>query len=471
MVRKKKKKSITLVQRKNLNPFGDFITIKKAEPKKEKKHLPNFFERNEPTKLLEVVGNNTSIISFKKWFRSTIEGEEVPPFCYIFGEHGVGKTVSVKLMFKSFGYEILEYNETTNLDKKKIIDQIEKVSQNNGLNKLFETSKKKGIVIECVEKVLGESDKNLKKIMNCKKLPIILISNQKTINSKNVFKKYSHCIRFRNPWPNELQELTKRIIKNENIKITKKSIDYVIKKCKGDVRYLLNIMRMSTVNNEGKIKIKEVKKIVAFMERDNFFETKEVVHNIFNKNCKISNDELYKQCESDTLLLTFSLQENYPKFYNFDDVCEIAISISEGDLFRSYMFNNQCWDMYNYTVNSNFSVSNHLSNKSKWNENSKLKQSQYISSRWPIVNNENKKKEWFDRTFIKLSVIEVSMFIHKILIPQLIIKKEIPLEIVEQCKHLGLDYVSIIKFYTISLTKIKNLTKKTKEKLKKIFQE
>ena len=58
---------------------------------------------------------------------------------------------------------MIEYNETTNLDKKKIMNQIEKVSQNNGLNKLFETSKKKGIVIECVEKVLGESDKNLKK--------------------------------------------------------------------------------------------------------------------------------------------------------------------------------------------------------------------------------------------------------------------------------------------------------------------
>ena len=307
--------------------------------------------------------------------------------------------------------------------------------------------------------------------MNCKKLPIILISNQKTINSKNVFKKYSHCIRFRNPWPNELQELTKRIIKNENIKITKKSIDYVIKKCKGDVRYLLNIMRMSTVNSEGKIKIKEVKKIVAFMERDNFFETKEVVHNIFNKNCKINNDELYKQCETDTLLLTFSLQENYPKFYNFDDVCEIADSISEGDVFRSYMFNNQCWSLFNYTVNSNFSVPNYFSKKSKWNENSKLKQSQYITSRWPIVNNENKKKEWFDRTFVKLSVNEISMFIHRILIPQLIVKKEISSEIVEKCKKMGLDNTSIIKFYTISLTKIKNLTKKTKEKLKNIFQE
>ena len=44
----------------------------------------NFFERNEPKNLLEVVGNSTSIISLKKWFRSIIEGEEVPPFCYIF---------------------------------------------------------------------------------------------------------------------------------------------------------------------------------------------------------------------------------------------------------------------------------------------------------------------------------------------------------------------------------------------------
>jgi len=307
--------------------------------------------------------------------------------------------------------------------------------------------------------------------MNCKKLPIILISNQKTINSKNVFKKYSHCIRYRNPWPNELKELSKRIIKNENIKITKKSIEYIIKKCKGDVRYFLNIMKMSKVNSGAKVKIKETKKIIAFMERDNFFETKEVIHNIFNKNCKLKVSDVYKQCESDTLLLTFSLQENYPKFYNFEDVCEIADSISEGDIFRSYMFNNQCWEMYNYTVNSNFSFPNLCSNKSKWTENSKLKQSQYITSRWPIVNNENKKKEWFDRTFVKLSVNEISMFVHKILIPQLIIKKEISLEIVEQCKHLGLDYVLIIKFYTISLKKIKNLTKKTKEKLKNIFQE
>ena len=62
------------------------------------------------------------------------------------------------------------------------------------------------------------------------------------------------------------------------------------------------------------------------------------------------------------------------------------------------------------------------------------------------------------------------MFIHKILIPQLIVKKEAVLEIVEKCKKMGLDDTSIIKFYTISLTKIKNLTKKTKEKLKIYFK-
>jgi len=468
MVRRKKKKK-ELVQRKNLNPFADFITIKKAEVKKEE-FVTNFFERNKPKNLLEIVGNSTTIISFKKWFRSIIEGEEVPPFCYIFGEHGVGKTTSTELIFQSFGYEIVEYNETTHLDKKKIISQIEKISQNNGLNKLFKTSKKKGIVIDCVEKVLGESEKIIKKIMNCKKLPIIFISNQKNINSKNVFKKYSHCIRYRKPWPNEIKDLGNRIIKNEKIKITKKSIEYIIKKCNGDVRYFLNVMKMASANGE-KIKIKEAKRIISFMERDNFFEVKEIVHNIFNKNCKIKNSEIYKQCETDTLLLTFSLQENYLKFYNFEDVCTISEQISDGDIFRSFMFNNQHWEMYNYTVNSTFSYPNYLSGTSTWTENSKLKQSQYVTSRWPIVNNMNKQKEWYDRTFIKLSANEISMFIHKILIPQMIIKKEISKEVIQQCKQLGLNYESIIKFYTISLKKVKNLTKKTKEKLKKIFQE
>ena len=73
--------------------------------------------------------------------------------------------------------------------------------------------------------------------------------------------------------------------------------------------------------------------------------------------------------------------------------------------------------------------------KSSWTENSKLKQSQYVTSRWPIVNNMNKQKEWYDKTFIKLSANEISMFIHKILIPQMIIKKEISVEVIEQCKQ------------------------------------
>ena len=167
----------------------------------------------------------------------------------------------------------------------------------------------------------------------------------------------------------------------------------------------------------------------------------------------------------------FDLANSNSSSFTLALICEISDSISEGDVFRSYMFNNQCWSLFNYTVNSNFAVPNHFSKKSKWNENSKLKQSQYITSRWPIVNNENKKKEWFDRTFVKLSVMEISMFIHKILIPQLIVKKEVVLEIVEKCKKMGLDDTSIIKFYTISLTKIKNLKKKTKEKIKNIFQE
>ena len=58
--------------------------------------------------------------------------------------------------------------------------------------------------------------------------------------------------------------------------------NFGIKKCKGDVRYLLNIMKMSKTNGGDKIKIKEAKKIIAFMERDNFFETKEMYKALIN---------------------------------------------------------------------------------------------------------------------------------------------------------------------------------------------
>ena len=41
--KKKEEKNVELVQRKNLNPFSDFITIKKAEVKKEEHVSLEFF--------------------------------------------------------------------------------------------------------------------------------------------------------------------------------------------------------------------------------------------------------------------------------------------------------------------------------------------------------------------------------------------------------------------------------------------
>ena len=467
-----KRKKVNLVQRKNLNPFSNFITIQKNDVVKEK-YTPCFLERNEPKNLMEIVGNSTTIISFKKWFRSKIEEEEVPPFCFIFGEHGVGKTITVKLMFKYFNFELIEFDETCGFDKKKIIDKIDKILNNNGINKLIKNNKPKGIVIEGVEKILGESEKNLKKILSnkyCIKTPIILISSNKKINSKNIFKKYSHCIRFRNPWPNEIKELSKRIIKNEKIKITKKSIDYFIKESNYDVRDFINILNMAKFG-VTKIKLKEAKKIIAFMKCDNFFEVNEIVDNILNKNENISNEQLYNQCETDTLLINYTLQENFIKFYNFEDVCTITESVSDGDMFRSFMFNKQHWEMYNYIVNSNFCVPNYLSKNSSWNENSKYKQSQYVTNRWPTVNNQNKIKLWYIKTKTNLKGYDISMFIHKILIPQLLVNKKISIEIVEKCKDLGITYDILFKLHTFSLKKVKNFTKKIKENLQNYFVE
>ena len=466
-----KKKKVKLIQRKNLNPFSNFITIKKNDTIQEK-YTPCFLERNEPRNLMEIVGNSTTIISLKKWFRSKVEEEEVPPFCFIFGEHGVGKTITVKLMFEYFNFELIEFNETSGIDKKKVIDKIDKILDNNGINKLIKNNKSKGIVIEGVEKILGESEKNLKKILSnkyCIKTPIIFISSNKKINSKNIFKKYSHCIRFRKPWSSEIQELSKRIIKNEKIKITKKSIDYFIKKCNGDIRDFINKLNMANVG-VTKIKLKEAKKIVAFMECDNFFEVNETVDTIFNKNSKVTNLELYNQCETDTLLISFVVQENFIKFYNFEDVVTITESISDGDIFRSFMFNKQNWDMYNYTVNSNFCVPNYLSSDSSWIEQSKYKQSQYVTNRWPTVNNYNKGKLWRNETKTNLKGYDISMFIHKILIPQLIINKKIAPEIINECKKLGISYELLLKLYTFSIKKPKNLTKKIKENLKKLYE-
>ena len=66
MVRKRKKKKVELVQRKNLNPFGDFITIKKVEVKKEE-YVSNFFERNELKIILDLYAQMVSEGSWKDY--------------------------------------------------------------------------------------------------------------------------------------------------------------------------------------------------------------------------------------------------------------------------------------------------------------------------------------------------------------------------------------------------------------------
>jgi hypothetical protein len=318
-----------------------------------------------PKKLSDIIGHSSQIKQIKNWL-SNLENTKIQSIIVV-GNHGIGKTITVKLILKELGYktkfiypnEIKELRTADNFSdfynyKNSIFS---KMNINSNID-----DKKIALVFDETESISLTSEKkyvfNIFKMNNkTKSFPLIFIANNQHSKLLTDLKKYSPEIRLYSPNSIQVSKLIFKICQNEKIKINdKKVINKLINFSQYDIRRLINMLQELSYHYKKKeIKEDDINNYIKNSREKNIdiglFESTRQLLNSYE-----SYDEIIKLYEGEKVLLPLMIHQNYKKKIlnnsnSWDDklyqVLKISDSISRGDNIETSIYTDQNWYLKN----------------------------------------------------------------------------------------------------------------------------
>ena len=313
--------------------------------------------------LNDIFGNKIQIEKIKNWLLNinSYKSQAI----IISGVHGIGKSLTIKLLLKELNYlcRIIYPNEIK--DHRIFDDFNDYYNHDNSIySKInFSDNKNKNLILifEETENITLTSEKKyimdiFKENNKLKSFPLIFISNNQHSKLLNDLKKNCEEIKFECPTINELYELINKICKNENIKIkNNETMNELITFAQFDIRRLINLLQ-------------ELSYHYTYIDEDsinkfiNNSREKNIDTGLFDATNKILNnyldyDTIIKLYEFEKVLLPLMIHENYIRkiLYKSTDswsdtlynLVKISDSISRGDNIETSIYTDQNWYLQN----------------------------------------------------------------------------------------------------------------------------
>ena len=314
--------------------------------------------------LSDIIGHKKQINSIKNWLLNIDNVKSIA--IIISGVHGIGKSLTVKLLLKELNYlqRTIHPNE---IKDHRIFDDFNDYYnfQNSIYSKINFTNnsikKKLVLIFEETENITLTSEKKyimeiFKENNKQKAFPLIFISNNQHSKLLSDLKKNCDEIKFEYPTNDELYSLIYKICNNENITIKNNNVlDQLILFSQFDIRRLINLLQELSFH----YKHIDENNINLFIEKSKF---KNIDTGLFDATNSILNNYLdyetiIKLYEFEKVLLPLMIHENYIKkilYKNKDDwssilfnLVKISDSISRGDNIETSIYTDQNWYLQN----------------------------------------------------------------------------------------------------------------------------
>jgi replication factor C subunit 1 len=318
-----------------------------------------------PKLLNDIIGHKTQIKKIKNWILNLNNTKNQA--IIISGNHGIGKSLTIKMIFEELDYLIRIIYPNQIKDHRTFDDFDDYYNHQNSIyskiNFVDEKKKKIILIFEETENITLTSERkyimDIFKENNKKKaFPLIFISNNQHSKLLNDLKKNCEEIQFHSPSTVEIINLINNICQNENIKIKNlETYESIINFSQFDIRRLINILQeLSYHYNKEDI---DLIKVTHFINKS---REKNIDIGLFDATFKILNnymdyDTIIKLYEFEKVLLPLMIHENYLKkvlhkskkswdesIYN---LVKISDSISRGDNIETSIYTDQNWYLQN----------------------------------------------------------------------------------------------------------------------------
>ncbi len=318
-------------------------------------------EKYRPQKIADMMGNEDVRTKFVEWFGKWKKGTK--PLLLV-GPPGIGKTTLANLAAKHFEYDMISLN-ASDVRNKKRIQEI--------LNPLLGSSSLLGrpmIFVDEVDGIYGRADyggaEALIQILKEPTIPIILAANTEVSTKMKSIKKAVKTIHLRPIPPRLLQLYLKKILQNENAKLSPGNLIKIVTESRGDIRSMINSTQAFVTGFEP--------------STEKSFESLDIetaVNAFFKAN---SEDEARMVLYS----LRIDPREKINAFYSSiitskitkEQMTKILPILSEADLLYGKIMKTQEWRLLRYLDEILMKL---------YHKNSTIRYSQYNLS-WPLLN-------------------------------------------------------------------------------------
>ena len=482
-------------------------------------------QKYEPNTYNDLIINKDVISHIKSWLQAfTNKTKDIPSINYpntimIFGPHGSGKNISLKILLNSLNYEVVILSSSDVKNKKIIDDIIQSYERRKDMTNLFNEIKRKlALIIDDTETINLTNEKNslleLCKFNNEEKVvPIIFIANTQKGKLITNIQKICTTYEFLQPTKNELIQIMTKIMVNENMKVAEqKVIDQIIEYSQSDIRRLIYILQDLYITFSDKnmpySNLKETNNVILTVQNiqqyANNFQKKDMDVILFDATRIIlDNYKSINQCmsfyEANKVTLPLSCHENYYRkmfaatkslhiakqdpaklLLNQLEICsKITDASSIGDNIETNIYIDQNW--VNQNIHGLYTVAHisHIMNNSidKLFTTETPVQKKYIKEAGyeighsldlhkTSLKNINRKQILAIKTYIPSKNLTDILYINKIIYD--LIKNDRYKEAYELCKEYGIDIKALEVIIKIDKTSDK-LTIKTKNK--KLFSD
>jgi replication factor C large subunit len=291
-------------------------------------------ERYGPKASADII-NSRQVIDIRNWLKSWKKGRAL----FVYGPTGSGKTLTVRLLAKELGYEILESTAS-----ERAVPEILKASEQRSL--FF---RKKLILIDEVELSPGTAVIKLIKKSN---FPVIFISINPYKSSITALRKRCSLVRFERIKPDIIARFLKDVCRKEKIEFEDKTLFQIAKMSNGDIRAALLDLEVLNYVGIGH-------EIIGYREsEENVFDTLKAIFSSKNLNsAKMALNNSDKSAEE----LLIWLEENAGEYRSIEDIANAYNYLSKADVFASRILKRQAWSLQKYFID--LSVAGFVLNK------------------------------------------------------------------------------------------------------------